>query len=270
MIVQAVDYLASLSPGLRRFIWRQTYRGVSRTFGDVNWSFLNYGYASLDPGPSLVSLDERDEPDRDFIQMYHHVAAAAGVAGRDVLEVSCGRGGGSSFVARYLAPRTVTGVDRSEGAVAFCARRHAVANLAFRVGDAESLPFDDESFDVVLNVESSHCYGSMVQFLREVRRVLRPGGHFSWADFRERGQLHALDRAFGRAGLVPFRTEDITPNVLASLDRTNGRKARAIRTLAPPLLVPLLGQFAGLPGSTIYGKFERREKVYQHFVCRKD
>jgi ubiquinone/menaquinone biosynthesis C-methylase UbiE len=270
VIVQAVDYLASLSPGLRRFIWRQTYRGVNQTFGDVNWSFLNYGFASLEPGVPRLALDERDEPDRDFIQMYHHAAASAEVAGKDVLEVSCGRGGGSSFIARYLGPRRVVAVDRAEGAIAFCASHHAVANLSFRVGDAESLPFDDASFDVVLNVESSHCYGSMVGFLREVRRVLRPGGHFSWADFRERRQLDALNQAFAEAGLAPVRTEDITPNVLASLDRTNARKVQAIRTLAPTLLVPLLKQFAGLPGSTIYGKFERREKVYQHCICRKD
>lgn len=270
MIVQAVDYLASLSPGLRRFIWRQTYRGVSRTFGDVNWSFLNYGYANLDPAAPSLRLDDRDEPDRDFIQMYHRAAGAAGVAGKDVLEVSCGRGGGSSFVARYLAPRSVVAVDREEGAVAYCTSRHAVANLAFRVGDAESLPFPDESFDVVLNVESSHCYGSMAQFLREVRRVLRPGGYLSWADFRERGQLDALEQAFAGAGLAPVSREDITPNVLAALDRTNERKVQAIRALAPALLVPLLRQFAGLPGSTIYGRFERRQKMYQHYLYRKD
>ena len=63
--------------------------------------------------------------------------------------------------------------------------------LAFEVGDAERMPFPDASFDAVVNVESSHCYPSMPAFLSEVRRVLRPGGHFLYADLRPRTDLPA-------------------------------------------------------------------------------
>jgi ubiquinone/menaquinone biosynthesis C-methylase UbiE len=269
MIVQAVDYLASVSPVVRRLIWRHTYQGINRTFADVNWSFLNYGYASLDPGVPLLPLETHDEPDRDFIQLYHHVAATVELAGKEVLEVSSGRGGGSSFLARYLGPRRLIGLDRSESAVAFCEKRYRSPNLAYRVGDAESLPFGEASFDAVVNVESSHCYGSLVQFLREVRRVLRPGGWFLWADFRERQQLPALDDAFTSADLAPVRQEDITPNVLASLDGMHERKLEAIHAHAPRLLIPLLKEFAGIRGSTIYQAFETREKFYRHYACRK-
>lgn len=269
MIARTVNYLSSTSPGIRRFIWRHAYQAINRTFADMNWYFLNYGYASLDPSSPLLPLEERDEPDRNFIQLYHHLAETAGLAGKEVLEVSSGRGGGSSFMARYLRPRFVTGVDRSEHAVAFCAKHHNSPNLAHRVGDAESLPFDDESFDVVVNVESSHCYGSMVQFLREVRRVLRRGGYFVWADFREAHRLDALDEAFEKATLAPFRKEDITPNVLASLDRMNERKVKAIYKYVPRPFIPLMLEFAGVQGSAIYKAFERREKLYHHYACRK-
>ena len=51
-------------------------------------------------------------------------------------------------------------------------------------GNAESLPFADESFDAVINVEASHGYPDFPRFLAEVARVLRPGGHFLYADFR--------------------------------------------------------------------------------------
>jgi SAM-dependent methyltransferase len=269
MIVETVDYVAGISPGIRRFIWGQVYQGINRTFPHVSWSFLNYGYASLDSGAARLPLEERDEPDRDFIQLYHHVVATTALAGKDVLEVSSGRGGGSSFIARYLGPRFVTGLDRSGDAVAFCAKQHDAPNLSYRVGDAESLPFGEESFDVVVNVESSHCYGSVVRFLQEVRRVLRPGGYFFWADFRDRRHLEALDAAFTMADLPPFAKENITANVIASLDRMSARKLEAIRTYAPRPMIPLLKEFAGLPGSTIYRAFERREKLYQHYACRK-
>ena len=55
-------------------------------------------------------------------------------------------------------------------------------------GDAESLPFGDEMFDAVVNVESSHCYGSTPAFLAQVKRVLRCGGHFLFADLLDRSE----------------------------------------------------------------------------------
>ncbi|QDU31359.1 Phthiotriol/phenolphthiotriol dimycocerosates methyltransferase [Anatilimnocola aggregata] len=54
--------------------------------------------------------------------------------------------------------------------------------LSFVVGDAENLPFEDDTFDAVVNVESSHCYRSDPAFLAQVRRVLRTGGHVLFAD----------------------------------------------------------------------------------------
>jgi len=269
MIARTVNYLSSTAPGIRRFIWRHTYQAINWTFADMNWYFLNYGYASLDPSSPPLPLEEPDEADRDFIQLYHHVTEIAGLAGKEVLEVSSGRGGGSSFMARYLRPRFVTGMDRSEHAVAFCAKHHKSPNLAYRVGDAESLPFEDGTVDVVVNVESSHCYGSMAQFLREVRRVLRRGGYFVWADFRQKDRLDALDEAFEKANLVPFRKEEITPNVLASLDRMNERKVEAISKYVPCPFIPSTLEFAGVQGSAIYKAFERREKLYLHYACRK-
>ena len=54
--------------------------------------------------------------------------------------------------------------------------------MRFEVGDAETLPFDAESFDIVTNLESSSCYPDVHAFYREVHRVLAPGGHFLYSD----------------------------------------------------------------------------------------
>ncbi|GIS42930.1 MAG: hypothetical protein Ct9H90mP15_09700 [Candidatus Neomarinimicrobiota bacterium] len=51
------------------------------------------------------------------------------------------------------------------------------------------MPFDNDSYDVIINVESSHCYPSIPQFLSEVKRVLKPGGFFAWTEFVQRKQL---------------------------------------------------------------------------------
>jgi ubiquinone/menaquinone biosynthesis C-methylase UbiE len=61
--------------------------------------------------------------------------------------------------------------------------------LTFVQGDAENLPFPDASFDIVVNVESSHTYPHFDRFAAEVRRVLRQGGRFVITDFRERPQM---------------------------------------------------------------------------------
>ena len=85
-----------------------------------------------------------------------------------------GRGGGASYISRHLKPKSVVGIDISKNAVRLCKSTHQYPNLSFYVGDSEKIPFEDESFDVVLNVESSHCYGNILLFLTEVKRVLKP------------------------------------------------------------------------------------------------
>ena len=58
------------------------------------------------------------------------------------------------------------------------------ASMTVVKGNAERLPFNDETFDVVLNVESSHLYTRRVNFVREVHRVLKTGGFLCTADVR--------------------------------------------------------------------------------------
>ena len=72
-------------------------------------------------------------------------------------------------------------------------------------GDAENLPFEDNSFDAIINVESSHCYGNVEQFLREVHRVLRPGGDFLFVDLRgaqKLVELQTMVEDFDKEGLL--------------------------------------------------------------------
>ena len=59
------------------------------------------------------------------------------------------------------------------GNIEFCKRVHDYPGLSFIQGSAVKLPFPDNSCDVIFNVESSHSYPSMTDFVREVQRVLR-------------------------------------------------------------------------------------------------
>ena len=61
--------------------------------------------------------------------------------------------------------------------------RDAGCPVAFVQGDSEALPFPNGSFDVVINVESSHTYPHFDRFAAEVWRVLRTNGTFLITDF---------------------------------------------------------------------------------------
>ncbi len=232
-------------------------------------TFLNYGYASSNG--EQIPLRAEDEPNRYPIQLYHHVLSGTAVAGREVLEVGSGRGGGASYVARYFRPRTLTGVDICKAAIRFSRARYADQdNLEFRVADACNLPFANDSFDVVLNVESAQHYGDMGQFLEEVYRVLRPGGDFLMACFED-VQKNVLPREFLRqTRLRLIREDDITANVARALELDSLRRQTLAIAIAPRPLLGLSNEFAGIPGTQLYASFASGECPYFCFACRKE
>ncbi len=255
-------------PQVKRFLNKRWYQYLAKADKDAHMLFMNYGYSDGRAGAAALALDPADEPRRLCIQLYARVAGALDLAGKDVLEIGCGRGGGSSFVMRYLRPRSLTGIDIAENAVAFCRAYHHVPGLSFRQGDAEALPLPSGSFDVALNVESSHCYGSMEQFVAEVARVLRPGGHFLFTDHRPRAGLARL-RGQLAARFDVVEEERLTPGVLAALDADDERKLALIRRYAPRFLHKQLGLFAAVRGSPLYENFRSGAVEYVRFVLRK-
>jgi len=85
--------------------------------------------------------------------------------GKNVLEVGSGRGGGLNYISTSLKPQKCIGVDLSLNQVEFCRRAYASnPNIEFFEGDSERLAENpvlrDKQFDLIVNVESSHCYGN--------------------------------------------------------------------------------------------------------------
>ena len=161
------------------------------------------------------------------------------------------------------------GLDLSKNAVAFSRTTHPLDGLEFKVGDAEALPFDDNSFDAIVNVESSHCYPPFPKFVSEVRRVLKPGGYFLYADFRNRHDAAAWRKTLEDSEFAVVRETDITSNVLIALDRDNDRKLALIRELIPGFLLSSFLDFAAVRGSAVYESFKSGRLVYSSFILRK-
>lgn len=268
MLAKFYTKLCTAYPTFRKVTRKQMYQFMAGFYQKRDWSFMNYGYAP-ETETETPTLHADDEINRYCIQLYHHVANAINLTGLKVLEVGSGRGGGADYIKRYLKPASMVGVDFSEKAVALCQQHYDIEGLSFAPGDAEDLPFDDGSFDAVVNVESSHCYGSMDTFLAQVKRVLRPGGHFLFADFRNREHLETLDQQFERADLQQVKRKNITQNVIEALDADHERRSAHIRRGAPKILGKLLNEFAGTKGAGIYNDFKTGTVVYQSFVLQK-
>jgi SAM-dependent methyltransferase len=181
-----------------------------------------------------------------------------------VLEVSCGRGGGAAFVASTYAPAEYIGLDISEGNIELATRRFAdVKGLSFRVGRAESLPFEPGAFDLVLNVEASHLYDDHAAFFAEIHRVLRPAGLFCYADLFWSNS--DPQRLINEAGLSIVHSADITANVLQALQLDSERRERIVTTSIPESLAQDFRNWSGVKGYRAYNRFESGEWVYRSF-----
>jgi ubiquinone/menaquinone biosynthesis C-methylase UbiE len=199
-----------------KFLAKYFYPIATRFFSGDDLVFINWGYEE-DP-PMALPLEASDEPNRYFIQLYHRTATQVDLSGKRVLEVSCGHGGGASYLVRTLGPASYTGLDLDRAGVEFCRKTHDLPGLDFVHGNAENLPFPDQTFDAVINVEASHCYPSFPRFLAEVARVLRPGGHFLYTDWRRRDRIPDWEAELSGAPLRQLSKTVINAEVARALE----------------------------------------------------
>jgi SAM-dependent methyltransferase len=135
-------------------------------------------------------------------------------AGRDVLEYGCSTGQSSIGLAK--SARHVTGVDISDVAIGQAqnaAVRESIANVTFRVGDAEKMDLPSASFDLVFGSGILHHLDLDVG-LKELRRVLRPGGKAVF--FEPLGHNPAIN--YYRSRTPQSRTADEHPLLKSDLD----------------------------------------------------
>jgi ubiquinone/menaquinone biosynthesis C-methylase UbiE len=251
---------------LKNIFYRIWYWYLSTIDKNAEVIFMNYGYSKDN---HKIKLDENDEKNRYSAQLYNLVATGVDVRGKDILEIGCGRGGGLSYINRYLSPHSVTGVDLNKKAIEFCKTYYTTKGIKFFQANAQNLSFQDKVFDVVINIESSHRYSQMEIFLDEVFRVLKPGGYFLFADFRNKSEIKKLNEQFENSNLKPVKKEIITANVLEALKLSTNEREKLIHKIIPKLLHNIGKKFAATEGSTTYNKFLIREFEYFFYIFRK-
>src|SRR5215204_1149039 len=177
-----------------------------------------------------------------------------------ILDVGCGTGANLLMLSKY---GDAEGVDVSEDALAFC-RERGLEKV--KLGAAEELPYDDGTFDLVTALDVVEHIDDDLAGLREMRRVLRSGGHvllfvptfmFLWglqdevSNHRRRYRLPELRRVLEQAGFETERTTyaNITfflPILLIrKLLRLTGIKAGSENNINVPALNGFLGALFG-------------------------
>jgi len=177
-----------------------------------------------------------------------------------ILDVGCGTGANLLMLSQY---GDAEGVDVSEDALAFC-RERGLEKV--KLGAAEKLPYDDGTFDLVTALDVVEHLDNDLAGLREMRRVLRPGGRvllfvptfmFLWglqddvSNHRRRYRLPELRRVLEQAGFEIERTTyaNITfflPILLArKLMQVTGIKAESENNINVSAFNGVLGKLFG-------------------------
>lgn len=264
-----VEKYAELPRPVRKPLWRIWHNMISSFDKQTSTVFMNYGYASGNGEFKDILLNPEDEPDRYSIQLYHHVTRHFDFKEKDVLEVGSGRGGGASFLSRYFKPLTYTGLDISKKTIDFCNTKHKVDGLKFIKGQAEKLPYEDSSFDAVVNVESARCYGNIPKFFAEVYRVLKPGGKFLFADIIKPNDIETINKQLEEAGFMLFEKKNIRENVVQALILDTEYRKDNIHRKAPKFLYKMFYQFAGVEGSERFDAFDKNRIDYWSYTLHK-
>jgi SAM-dependent methyltransferase len=212
---------------------------------------------------------ERVEEHR-YSKEWHIPGAAdfAGASGLRVLEIGCGLGtDGAQFA---LAGADYTGVDLTEAAIELAQKRFELFNLpgTFRTADAENLDFADASFDLVYSHGVLHHTPDTERAVREVHRVLKPGGRavimlYHRDSYNYRINISLLRRAGARllkyeAGLK--LVNKLTGEPVESLrEHARQLKADADGYLAPGEFLNQNTDGAGNPLARVYSRKQARE-----------
>ncbi len=277
-------FMAGLSdrlPGLRKWFWRKWYNRLSKNKDfPEDYTFMNYGHHELDDAREKMRkeafeqllLENLSDKQANMARLYFFVSERFknGWEDAEILEVGSGRGGGARLIAQNYPILNYLGVDLSKTAIDFCREVHQnVKRLSFEVGDAEDLPLEDESKNVIINIESSHCYPNFLKFCKEVFRVLTPDGYFLFADFRTDRMQDELELGFEDAGFECVHKEEITENVIQALRDDSGHRRELIKSLCPNSMQGLMQTYAGVEGTGVYKQMQNGEMRYFFFVLRK-
>jgi ubiquinone/menaquinone biosynthesis C-methylase UbiE len=111
-----------------------------------------------------------------------------------ILDVGCGTGRLLRSAAARFPHARLMGIDAAGEMVRQAQALTSDSAVTFREGTAEALPFDDDAFDLIFSTLTFHHWSDQRGAIREVARVLAPGGKWLLADFMATGLVRSIRR----------------------------------------------------------------------------
>lgn len=115
-------------------------------------------------------------------------------AGKTILEIGCGNGRGTKLIKKYFAPTRIEAIDLDPKMIDLARRSGMGAFARFQVGDAAKLNFPDSTFDAVIDFGIIHHIPNWRDCLKELHRVLKPGGQLILEDL----SIETFSTPFGK------------------------------------------------------------------------
>lgn len=198
---------------------------MNRTFSILNderWSpFMNHGYKNLD-GSDVIQYNKEDKKWSNRINLYTHLIEVLkkynfNFKELNVLDIGCGFGQGTSLLKKYYNFKNVTGLDFNGNFINDA--KSKFNNVKYVHASATNLPFENNSIDLITNIESLGHYRNTHYFYKEAYRVLKPGGYLLTTDpfVPYETDLIAED-FFQRSGFYMADKINITPMVTKSCE----------------------------------------------------
>ena len=192
-LTRSLEFSAAEEKGAAERYYDENTPGIYLT----GWNRDHIHFGLFEPGecPSPgESLADSAGLARAVERMVEVIVAPAGIAARhQVVDAGCGVGGTAMLLARTRGC-TVTGVNVNRMQLELAVEKAGASGLDERVrfehaDCSRSLPFADDSIDVVVNIESACHYTDRDRFLREVGRILKPEGMIVAMDWMARDGL---------------------------------------------------------------------------------
>jgi SAM-dependent methyltransferase len=202
--------------------------------------------------------------------------------GKSWLDVGCGTGALTETILASAGPSGVTGVDPSEGFLAFARTRAPQAE--FRTGDAQALPFDENRFDAAVSGLMLNFVPDPAKAAAEMGRVARAGGTVAAYVWDYAGEMQLMRRFWDAAvALDPAaraldegpRFPLCRPDALSALWTAAGLEQVNVRTIDVPTVFkdfddywsPFLGGQGPAPTYCLSLPEDRREQLRQRLAA---
>ncbi|HEX6462230.1 MAG TPA: class I SAM-dependent methyltransferase [Candidatus Saccharimonadales bacterium] len=189
-----------------------------------------------------------------------YMAATDIVKGKDVLDIASGSGYGTALLAKQA--KSVVGVDISKEAIEFANKEYPAKNIAYKKSDGKTIPFADNTFDVVVSFETIEHIDDYDFFMEEIKRVLKDdglfilstpnelefaeGNHFHLHEFEQDELLELAKRYY--SNVEPFFQSTWIGNLI-------GQKAEMMKEWQREIIVQQLEPI------------EQRQFLYFYFLC---